>query len=126
MPLQYVHCDFSVVKMGNFKMKNEPRSDKTGYLHMRKQRRRSAAQLLISAFVFSTCIVQSYFYLNPKFKASSYLLWLHSLFCVGPGNTEDRFSHNEAQIVIAVSEKGGSIRESTIYVLEKTRTPMVL
>ena len=39
---------------------------------------------LISAFVFVTWIVQSLYYLNPKFRASSYLLWLHSLVCVGP------------------------------------------
>ena len=40
---------------------------------------------LISAFVFVTWIVQSLYFLNPKFRASSYLLWLHSLVCVGPG-----------------------------------------
>ena len=37
---------------------------------MRKQRRRSAAQL-ISALVFATQIVQSLFFLNLKFQASS-------------------------------------------------------
>ena len=37
-------------------------------------------------------------YLNPKFQASSHLVWLYSLVCVGPGRKpEDRFSHNEAQ-----------------------------
>ena len=51
-------------------MLNEPRYEKTSFLHMRKQRRRSAAQL-ISAFVFATWIVQSLFYLNPKFQAST-------------------------------------------------------
>ena len=46
---------------------------------------------------FSTLIVQSLYYLNPKFQASCYLLWLYSLVCVGSGrNPEDRFSHNEA------------------------------
>ena len=40
---------------------------------------------LISAFVFATQIVQSLFFLNRKFQASSYLLWLHSPVCVGPG-----------------------------------------
>ena len=35
----------------------EPRHEKTYVLHMRKQRRRSAAKL-ISAFVFATWIVQ--------------------------------------------------------------------
>ena len=52
---------------------------------------------LISAFVFAMWIVQSLYYLNPKFQASSHLLWLYSLVCVGPGRKpEDRFSHNEA------------------------------
>ena len=40
---------------------------------------------LISAFVFATRTVQSLFYLNPKFQASSLLLWLYRLVCVGPG-----------------------------------------
>ena len=40
---------------------------------------------LISAFVFATWIVQSLYFLNPKFRASSHLLWLHSLVCVGHG-----------------------------------------
>ena len=40
---------------------------------------------LISAFVFASRIVQSLYFLNPKFQASSHLLWLYSLVCVGPG-----------------------------------------
>ena len=69
----------------------EPRYEQTGFLNMRKQKRRSA-----SVPLFSLMIVQSLFYLNPKFRASSYLQWLYSLVCVRPGNPEDRFSHNEA------------------------------
>ena len=38
---------------------------------------------LISAFVFATRIVQSLYFLNPKFQASSHLLWLYSPVCVG-------------------------------------------
>ena len=45
---------------------------------------------LISAFVFAIRIVQSLFYLNPKFQASSYLLWLYSPVCVGPGRKPRR------------------------------------
>ena len=56
---------------------------------------------LISAFVFTTRIVQSLYFLNPKFQASSHLLWLISLDLVG--NPEDRFSHNEAQIMSCLS-----------------------
>ena len=37
---------------------------------------------LISAFVFATRIVQSLFYLNTKFQASSHLVWLYILVCV--------------------------------------------
>ena len=32
----------------------------------------------ISAFVIPTFIVQSIYFLNPKFQASSHLLWLYS------------------------------------------------
>ena len=36
---------------------------------------------------------------NPKFQASSHLLWQYSPVCVGPGQKpEDQFSQNEAQI----------------------------
>ena len=58
----------------------EPHHEKTGFWHMRKQRRRSAfisfavTVKLISAFVFATRIVQSLYFLNPKFQASSHLL----------------------------------------------------
>ena len=61
---------------------NEPRHEKANILHMRKQTQISFA---VSAFVFATYIVQSFFFLNPKFQASSHLLWLHSLVCFGPG-----------------------------------------
>ena len=40
---------------------------------------------LISALGFATQIVQSLYLLNPKFQASSHLLWLHSPVYVGPG-----------------------------------------
>ena len=45
---------------------------------------------LISAFVFAIRIVQSLYYLNPKFQASSHLLWLYSPVCVGPGRKPRR------------------------------------
>ena len=45
---------------------------------------------LISAFVFATWIVQFLFYLNPKFQASSHLLWLYSPVCIGPGRKPRR------------------------------------
>ena len=45
---------------------------------------------LISVFVFATRIVQSLYFLNPKFRASSHLQWLSSLVCVGPGRNPRR------------------------------------
>ena len=54
---------------------------------------------LISAYVFATQIVQFFYFLNPKFQASSHLLYLYSLVCVGPGqNPECWFSYDEAHI----------------------------
>ena len=46
---------------------------------------RSNTAQLISAFVFAIRIVKFLYYLNPKFQASSHLLWLYSPVCVGPG-----------------------------------------
>ena len=57
---------------------------------MQKQRRRSVTAKLISAFVFAARIVQSLYFLNPKFQASSHLLWLYSPACVGPGRKPRR------------------------------------
>ena len=45
---------------------------------------------LISAFVFATWIVQSLYFVNQKFLASSHLLWLHSPVCVRPGRNPER------------------------------------
>ena len=67
----------------------------------------------ISAFVFATQIVQSLFFLNTKFQASSYLLWLYSLVCVGPGRKPERwFSHVAAQMLSHEREFAGSITGS--------------
>ena len=44
----------------------------------------------ISAFVFATPIVQSLFFQNRKFQASSHLLWLYSPVCVVPGRKPRR------------------------------------
>ena len=59
----------------------EPRHEKTSFFRQAK---------LISAFVFATYIVQSLYFLNPKFQASSYLLWLYSPVCVRPGRKPRR------------------------------------
>ena len=72
----------------------KPRHEKIGFcICVNKD-----ADQLISAFVFATQIEHSLFFLNPKFQASSHLLWLYNPVCVGPGqNPENRFSQNEAQ-----------------------------
>ena len=53
---------------------------------------------LISTFIFAKWTVRSIFYLNPKFQASSHLLWLYSLV----GNPGNRFSHNEAHFTLFI------------------------
>ena len=71
-----------------------PRREKTGFLHMRKQRRSqisfAVTAKLISAFIFATRIVQSLSFLNTKFQASSHFLRRRSLICVGPGRKPRR------------------------------------
>ena len=50
---------------------------------------------LISAFVFTTWIVQYLYFLNAKFPASSHLQLLYSIVCVRPGpKPHCWFSHN--------------------------------
>ena len=71
----------------------EPRYEKTGFLHMRKQKMQisfAVTAKLISAFVFATRILQSLYFLNLKFQASSYLLWLYGPVCVGSGRKPRR------------------------------------
>ena len=50
---------------------------------------------LISAFVFAKRIVQSLFYLTPKFQDSSDLLSLHSPVCVRPGRKPRRSAFSQ-------------------------------
>ena len=72
---------FATLEVQSLYFLNEPRREKTRFLHMRKQRRRSASRWtakLISAFVFTTWIVQSLCFPNLKFQASSHLPWLSS------------------------------------------------
>ena len=58
---------------------------------------------LISAFVFSAQIVQSSFFLNPKFQASSLLLQLYRLVCVRPGrNPNCWFSHTQTHLMFSI------------------------
>ena len=66
----------------------EPSRGKTNSLHMRKikaQTSLAVTEKLISAFVFTTWIVQFLYFLNPKFSVSSHLQCLYSSVCVRPG-----------------------------------------
>ena len=45
---------------------------------------------LISAFVFATQIIQSLYFLHPKFQACRHLLWLYSPVYVRPGRKPRR------------------------------------
>ena len=46
-------------------------------------------------------MVQSLYFLKPKFQASSHLLWLYSPVCVGPGRKPERwFSHETAHLLM--------------------------
>ena len=58
---------------------------------------------LISAFAFATWIVQSLYFLNPKFSVSSHLLCLYSLVCVEPVRKPHYlFSHDAARTMVGV------------------------
>ena len=46
---------------------------------------RAVTTQLFNAFVSATKIVQSLFFLCPKFQGSNHLLCLYILVCVGPG-----------------------------------------
>ena len=81
---------FPTVKVSSngFQSTNEPRHEKTvffAYAKTKTQISFAVTAKLISTFVFATRIVQSLYFLNPKFQASSHLLGLYSLVCVGPG-----------------------------------------
>ena len=57
---------------------------------------------VISASVFTTGIVLFFYFQNPKFSASSHLLWLYRSVCVGPVRKPHcLFSHNTAQMMLA-------------------------
>ena len=51
---------------------------------------KDADQLRGNRLCFAIRIVQSLYYLHPKFQASSHLLWLYSPVCVGPGQKPRR------------------------------------
>ena len=101
----------------------KPRHEKTiSYAKTKTQISFAVTTKLISAFVFATWIVQSLYFLNPKFQASCHLLWLYSLDYVGPGlKPECWFSHDTAHIlnlavVLAPACKSDSKCESVLNI----------
>ena len=82
----------------------EPPHEKTNILRMRKQKMQigfTVAAKLISAFVFTTWIVQFLYFLNSEFPDSNHLLSLYSSVCVGPeGNLNHWFSHDVAHFCV--------------------------
>ena len=56
---------------------------------------------LISVFVFTLRILQSFYFLNPKFEAPSLLLLLYRPVCVGPGRNQNCwFSNAQAHMYV--------------------------
>ena len=110
----------------------EPRREKTGFLHMQKkaQIHCTVTAQPISAFIFAIRVIQTLYYLNPKFQASGHPLWLYGPICVDlVGNPEDRFSHNEAQVILDIcttypSRKPKRLRDG-INLKTFARTPAV-
>ena len=71
----------------------EPRQEKTVFCICGN---RSADQRFCFRY-----IVQSLYFLNPKFKASSHIMWLYiPVWSDRTGNPEYMFSHNAAQIIL--------------------------
>ena len=68
---QNLKCKLNAVSWASFIF--EPSQEKTNNLHMQKQTQISFAKL-ISVFVFTTWIVQFFFFPNSKFPASSLFL----------------------------------------------------
>ena len=81
---------YEIITSVRFCLSYEPRCEKTASAKTKTQISFAVTTKLISAFVFAIRIVQSLYYVNLKFQASSHLLWLYSLVCVGPGRKPRR------------------------------------
>ena len=71
----------------------------------------------ISAFVFAIPIVQSLYFLNPKFQASYHLLWLYNPVCMGPGKKKRRpvFSHRGSYLPLLLEVYSLSLGCTMLY-----------
>ena len=74
---------------------------------------------LISAIFFATRIVQSLHYINPKFQASSHVLWLYSPVCVGAGQKPRRpvFSQRGSYMSLVVRKPGFRVSDQVRHKL---------
>ena len=86
----------------------EPLREKTGFCICENK---DADQLRgkISAFVFATRIVESLYFLNPKFQAPSHLLWLYRPVCIGPVRKPRRPVFSQRGSIIKIGFYGISI-----------------
>ena len=87
---QKMHVMMGKLSSQNQDMSRVIRKPDFAYAKSKSQISFAVTAKLISVFVFATRIVQSLFYLNPKFQASSHLLWLYSPVFVGPGRKSRR------------------------------------
>ena len=76
---------------------------------------------LISAFVFATRIVQSLFFLNPKFQASRQILLLYSPVCVGLGRKPRRPIFSQRGSNTDLDHKYSYLRIVSIYNIENEK-----
>ena len=98
------------------KKESGSRHGKTYILHMRKQRRRPVTAQLISAFVFTSKIVQFVFFLNPNFQAPNHLLWLYSSVCFGPGRKPRRQVFScRGSIYLRTNDLSRDVRKPTFW-----------
>ena len=77
---------------------------------------------LISYFVLATRIVQSLYFLHPKFQASSHLLWLYSPVFVGPGRKPRRPGFSQRGLNSNISDMTSLLmKETTSYMIARLK-----
>ena len=88
--------------------------------------------------IYATQIVQSLYFLYTKFQASSHLVWLYSLVCVGPGWKPRRLVFSErgsytcgSSLVVfppsmQAAQKSIQIRSGTLFCGDSFHLPLIL
>ena len=89
------------------------------YAKTKTQISRAVTAQLISAFVFAIRIIQSIYFLNTKFQASSHILWLHSPVCVGPGRKPRRPVFSERGSYVCKRNKNSTHRSGRGYLYKR-------